>query len=371
MKKVGIIINPVAGLGGSVALKGSDGAEAAAKAVALGAEPMAALRTRTALIQLANIYNEVEFLTCGGSMGEDTLRELELRYRVVHSPQTQVTTPEDTKNAAAAMLEEGAELIMFAGGDGTARDICAAVGTEITVIGIPAGVKIHSAVYALNPRNAGLAALEYLISENPQSGEAEVMDIDEEEFRQGRVRAKLYGYMNIPAESTRMQNTKSPNVSEGEELLDIAAYIADEMEEDILYFIGPGSTTRKIKEELGIDGTLLGVDAVLNGELVAKDVSERQIWELVEKHPAFRIVVTVIGGQGVLFGRGNQQFSPRILNRAGRKNIIVAATHAKIRQLMGRPLIVDTGDSELDEALSGYTDIVAGYEQTVFYRISC
>lgn len=371
MKKVGVIINPVAGLGGSVALKGSDGAATAEQAIALGAKPMAALRARTALIQLVYIYNEVEFLTCGGNMGEELLKDMDLRHRVVYTPQSETTTPEDTKNAAAAMLNEGAELIMFAGGDGTARDICAAVGTEITVIGIPAGVKIHSAVYALNPRNAGLAALEYLQSDCSQSAEAEVMDIDEDEFREGRVRAKLYGYMNIPADSTRMQNTKSPNVSEGEELLDIAAYVADEMEEDVLYFIGPGSTTRKIKEELGIEGTLLGVDGVLNGELIVKDATEGQIWELIEKHPNFRIVVTVIGGQGVLFGRGNQQFSPRILKKAGRKNIIVAATHGKIRQLMGRPLTVDTGDSELDEALSGYTDIVAGYEQTVFYKISC
>lgn len=369
MKKLGLIINPVAGIGGSAGLKGSDGEDILRRALELGAKPLAQQRAGTAVEQLAPIIGELEIVTYGGGMGEELLLSMGIPCRVLGRP-ANPSTPEDTRSAARAMAAEGVELLLFAGGDGTARDICAA-GVSCPVLGIPAGVKIHSAVYALNPRSAGLAALEYL-REGGGAAEAEVMDIDEGQFRQGRVAARLYGYLTTPAKRERMQSVKSPNAAEEEELLDIADYIAGEMEPDTVYIIGPGSTTRYITERLGLEGTLLGVDAVLNGELALKDAGEAQLWALISPPEVkAKIIVTIIGGQGLLFGRGNQQLSPRILRRVGRANIIPAAAHAKLRQLGGRPLWVDTGDAALDEELSGYMDVVAGYGQTVFYKVEC
>lgn len=368
MKKVGLIINPVAGIGGRAGLKGSDGPETLKAALELGAEPQAQNRARTAVEQLLPISGNLEFLTYGGSMGQDMLSSLGLSPKVLGQP-ADPSTPEDTCRAAKAMADEGAELILFAGGDGTARDICGAIGEAVTVIGIPAGVKIHSAVYALNPRSAGFQAREYL-SGSGGSAPAEVMDIDEELFRSGRVAARLYGYMNIPSQNTRMQCAKCANSSEGDELIDIADFLAEEMEPDTLYLIGPGSTTARLKERLGIDGTLLGIDAVMDGKLIAKDANEPRIWELLQGGGKVRIIVTIIGGQGLLFGRGNQQLSPRILRRLGRDSITVAATRAKLLQLQGRPLWVDTGDEELDRELSGYMEVVVGYQRTLMYKVS-
>ncbi|MDR0841590.1 MAG: ATP-NAD kinase family protein [Christensenellaceae bacterium] len=370
MKRIGILINPIAGLGGSVALKGSDGADILQKARALGALPQSAQRARATLAQLAPYRSEVAFLTYGGAMGEQLLTELGFAPIVVGTPHTP-TRAADTKNAARALRDAGAELLLFAGGDGTARDICEAVGQSILVLGIPAGVKMHSSVYALNPLSAGLAAAEYIQGKAAGRRSAEVMDIDEAQFRNGQVRARLYGSMDIPALSGHMQSAKSPNAPEEDEMLGMAGYIVNGMRPGELYFLGPGSTTFAIKADLGIAGTLLGIDVVRDGAPVLFDATEPQLWALLQEAKASaHIVVTLIGGQGLLFGRGNQQFSPRVLRHVGRSSIQVVATRGKLRALEGRPMMVDTGDSELDAALCGYMDIVVDYEQTVFYKVA-
>jgi predicted polyphosphate/ATP-dependent NAD kinase len=261
--------------------------------------------------------------------------------------------------------------LLFAGGDGTAGDIYNAIGDGLPVLGIPAGVKIHSAVYATNPASAGDLAVSYLRGKVSNLREAEVMDIDEEAFRQGVVSAKLYGYLRIPFERRLVQGLKAPS-SPGEQaaMAAIAADVVSNMEDGWLYIIGPGTTTRAITSRLGLDKTLIGVDVVTAGKMIAADVNESQLLKLVEGRKA-KIVVTPIGGQGCIFGRGNQQISPTVIEKVDRDNIIVVSTSGKIHSLGGRPLWVDTGDRKVDEMLSGYIRVVTGYNERIVYRVLC
>ena len=369
-KKVGVIINPLAGIGGSVGLKGSDGADIVEKALALGSTPKAALRASYALEALAELDPLPEFFTYGGSMGEETLHKLGIPCTVLGKPKQEPTTAQDTIEAAQLIAAAHCDLLLFAGGDGTARNICEAIGESLPVVGIPAGVKIHSAVYAINPRNAGLAAAEYLADRITQTRKAAVMDIDEEKFRAGKVEAKRYGYLLTPDAEEHIQPSKSGAPQEEDQLYDMAAYVADQIAPNTLYLIGPGSTTRAIMDELELPNTLLGVDAILNHQVILADATEPQIWALLEKTTGpVKIIVTIIGGQGNLFGRGNQQLSPRILRKVGKKNIIVVSTQGKLQALDGRPLLVDTGDPELDQELCGYVEVVVGDQQLSFYRV--
>ena len=367
---IGFFINPVAGVGGRAALKGSDGEEVVSCALALGIEPEAANRAKAALLPLVPYKDSVLFLTYGGPMGADILKEAGFEYIVVGEPPSPSTSA-DTKAAALSIRDAGAELIIFAGGDGTARDVCEALGNSLVVLGIPAGVKMHSAVYALNPQSAGLGAADFLSGKASGQRAAEVMDIDEDAFRNGKVSARLYGYLEVPTLSGHLQTSKSSSSPDEDELVGMAGYIVNNMEPDALYLIGPGSTTMAILDDMRLPGTLLGVDVLQNNELVLADANEAQLWGLLEqaKGNAY-IVLTPIGGQGMLLGRGNQQFSPRILWRIGKGNMQIVATRAKLRSLEGRPLVVDTGEAELDAHLCGYQDVIVDYEQTVFYKIS-
>lgn len=370
MKKLGVIVNPVAGMGGRVGLKGSDGIEILQRAWEMGARPEAPNRAAEALKILAGIKEQIEVLAYPDEMGASECREAGLSPEVIGDIESGNTSPEDTMKAARQMADRGVDLILFAGGDGTARNIYTAIGAEIPVLGIPAGVKIHSAVYAINPRSAGEVASLFLQNKVLDLREAEVMDIDEDAFREGRVNARLYGYLKVPVER-RVQSVKSGARSEQAEVGGMAADVVHNMEQDTLYIIGPGTTTRSIMERMGLKNTLLGVDVVLNRELVASDVGEHQLFELVNQHQGdSRIVVTAIGGQGHVFGRGNQQISPRVIRKVGKNNIIVVATRDKLVALQPHPLLVDTGDSELDQELSGYVRVVTGWEDSIMYRIS-
>jgi predicted polyphosphate/ATP-dependent NAD kinase len=370
MKKLGVIVNPIAGMGGRVGLKGSDGIEILRKAREMGAEPESPRRAIEALKIIAKLKNEIEVLAYPDEMGADECRQAGLEPEVIGSIKSGETSPKDTMEAARAMAQKGVDLILFAGGDGTARNIYTAIGPEIPVLGIPAGVKIHSAVYAINPRSAGEVASLYLQGQVVNIREAEVMDIDEEAFRQGRVNARLYGYLKVPVER-RIQSVKSGAHSEQVEVESMAAEIVANMEQDTLYIIGPGTTTRAIMERLELPNTLLGVDVVLNRELVANDVGEKQLFNLLDQHKGkAHIVVTAIGGQGHVFGRGNQQISPRVIRLVGKDNIIVVASRDKLVALQPHPLLVDTGDPDLDQELSGYVRVVTGWEDSIMYRIS-
>jgi len=267
------------------------------------------------------------------------------------------------------MAKLGVDLLLFAGGDGTARDMYEAVDGKVVVLGIPTGVKIHSGVYAVSPTAAGALAAKYLTGEVASVQQAEVMDIDEDAFRDNRVSARLYGYLRVPREEAYVQGSKEASpIDEGENLKAIAADLADEMDPETLYVLGPGSTISSIAEQLGLKKTLLGVDIVKGHKIVASDANEQQLLKLVAGNKA-KIIVTVIGGQGFVFGRGNQQISPRVIRAIGKENIVIAATPAKLATLHGKPLLVDTGDAVLDAELTGYAKVVTDYGRRVVYRI--
>ncbi len=368
-KHLGLIVNPVAGLGGRVGLKGSDGPKVQEKARQLGAVPVAHDRAAQALERIRPARDAFNLVTYPGEMGEDTARRCGFSPAVIGQIERGRTTAVDTRRAALEMRDLGVDLLLFAGGDGTARDIYEAVRVDLAVLGIPAGVKIHSAVFASNPLNAGELALLYLQG-RARLREAEVMDIDEEALRQDVVSARLYGYLRIPFQGHLVQGLKAAS-SPGESaaLEAIAADVLDGMEPEWLYILGPGTTTRAITSRLGLPKTLIGVDVVRAGQIVALDVNESQLLQLLEEGPA-RIVVTPIGGQGYLFGRGNQQISPAVLRQIGRENIIVIATVQKIQSLGGRPLLVDTGDRSVDAMLSGYVRVITGYRERALYRVT-
>ncbi|MCF7935779.1 MAG: ATP-NAD kinase family protein [Synergistales bacterium] len=366
---VGLIVNPVAGMGGRVGLKGTDGATVLQRARALGADPEAPAKARRTLQALADGGAEIHLCTAPGLMGEEEARQCDLPCEVCGPSSGSETTREDTLAAARAMEERGVDLLLFAGGDGTARDIYEALGLSLPVLGIPSGVKIHSAVFATTPERAGELAGRFA-EKRIALRSLEVMDIDEEAFRKGEVRARLYGYLRVPYERRFVQGLKAgSSPSEEGSQAQIASFVTEELERERLYLVGSGTTPRAIMRQLGLSDTLLGVDAVRSEGLVGSDLNEQGILSILEGEGA-SLIVTPVGGQGYLFGRGNQQLSPAVLRRVTKRNILVVATPGKLHALAGRPLLVDTGERSLDEALSGYIRVITGYRETTMYPVS-
>ncbi|MCL2359221.1 ATP-NAD kinase family protein [Candidatus Bathycorpusculum sp.] len=349
-KTLGFIINPVAGMGGAVGLKGTDGRQTLERAIALGAKPIAAERAKTFLNALLSVRPHLKMLVGVADMGEDEVKKLGYVCSVIGETKTE-TTSEDTQAVATAVVEAGVDLLVYCGGDGTTRDIQKAVGMKLPVLGVPTGVKMHSALFATSPQAAARVVIEYLWRGLPVQ-EAEVMDIDEQVFREGHLSAKLYGYMLSPFEPHLIQGNKmeSPlTENEVENQAAIALYVIEAMQQSILYVVGPGTTTRTVADLLDQKKTLLGVDLFLNKQIVAQDVNEKQILKQINANPTAKILITPIGGQGFIFGRGNQQISPQVIRQVGINNIIVIATKNKLAQL--NHLRVDTGDTELDNQL--------------------
>jgi len=356
-------------MGGKVGLKGSDGEDILCQARKLGASETSPRRTIEALTKLTTLKDSFELITYPREMGEDEAHAAGLNPQVIGNITVGDTTSADTKQAARDMLELSLDLLLFSGGDGTARDISEVIDSKIPVLGIPTGVKIHSGVFAVSPTAAGVLASRFLRGEISRVHDSEVMDIDEEAYRGGVLSARLYGYMIVPHEDTLVQGSKEAVVNqEDENLRAIAADIEEEMKPDTLYVLGPGGTITKLSKYLGFEKTLLGVDILENGKIIARDVNEKALFQYVKNRKTM-IIVTIIGGQGFVFGRGNQQISPYIIRTVGKENIIIVATPEKLATLHGRPLLVDTGDRELDEELSGYVRIVTDYHRRVVYKI--
>ncbi|MBB3046150.1 putative polyphosphate/ATP-dependent NAD kinase [Litorivivens lipolytica] len=367
---MGIVVNPLAGLGGPAALKGSDG-EAAASALSAGFEQRSGPRMQRALSVLEPLKERIHVFAFDGPMGAELATDWELT--IVGKARTEPSTAEDSVAAAQALKEAGCDLILFAGGDGTARDIYRALGESVPVLGVPAGVKMHSGVYAVSPESAAEIVAAMVRGEWVDVDTEEVRDIDEVAFREGRVSTRFYGELLVPQLGRYLQATKVSG-REVEELAvaDIAAEVLELMDEETLYIIGPGSTTAGIMEELGLDNTLLGIDAVCHGQQLGKDLSAHALEALCADHPGeVVIIVTAIGGQGHILGRGNQQITPAVIRRAGPQNLWVVATKTKLTELDSRPLLVDTNDRELDLALEGYVRVITGYRNSVLYRVSC
>ena len=363
---VGFIVNPIAGMGGPVGLKGTDGEETLEEAVARGAVKSAPSRAVASLKGLASMDIGCEFVTCSGEMGKEELDEAGLSAEVVYEARKE-TTRDDTIRGLAAFLAEGAELVVFVGGDGTARDVLEAVDKLVTVIGIPAGVKMHSAVFVNEPEELGSLLADFIAS--GQSRDAEVMDVDEEAFRKGIPSARLHGLLRVPDDHARLQSSKTSYHSgtADEEAEEIGQYIADTMRDGVLYIVGPGSTTAAIAKAIGADKTLLGVDVFLNKKLVLRDANEKAILELLGEGKEAEAIVSPIGKQGFFLGRGNQQISPRVLAKVARDKVTVVATPTK---LAGTKILrVDTGDPALDDMFRGRRRVVTGYKRRKLVQV--
>lgn len=369
--RLGLIVNPVAGMGGRVGLKGTDNLFDAARQ--LGAEPVSEARTLRALRRLGPARGGIAVLATGGAMGATVAAEAGLLCQVVAQPAGDATTVSDTVNAVRAMMNDGVDLILFAGGDGTARDIHAIVGERVPMLGIPTGVKMQSAVFATSPEAAG--DLVAAIATMPDRGKlqyrsSEVMDIDEAALRQGAISPRLYGYATVPYVPLLLQNAKVRNHGLDEAALEAAAQqFAVRMDQGTLYAIGPGRSTKRILAALNLTGSLLGTDLVLGRQLVARDANERTILELAGDR-RLKIIVGVIGGQGYVFGRGNQELSPAVIRRAGRDAITILASEQKLLALEDKRLLVDTGDRALDQELAGYWRVMVGPQEDMVMKVA-
>ena len=366
MKRIGFIANPIAGMGGSVGLKGTDG-DIFKKAIEMGATPITPSRVQNFLINIKNRDN-ILLIVAPGKMGEDYVKGNNFKFKVMGDI-GENTTAEDTKRIARLMIESGIDLIVFCGGDGTARDIFDVIKLKIPVVAIPSGVKMFSSVFALNPK-AAAQIVDKFIEETTDTQEKEILDIDEDEFRDNRLVSKLYGYLVVPRVQNLIQNAKdSSKVGRtiDENKYEIAQQIIETMEEGILYLLGPGTTVKSITDQLKLTKSLLGVDSIYNKSLISEDLNENGIIELLDKYQKVKIIVTPIGGQGFVFGRGNKQFTPKILRRVGKKNIIIIGTEDKIKSL--KCLRVDTGDDETDKMLEGLTKVIIGYKEELICSI--
>jgi len=366
---MGFIVNPIAGMGGRVGLKGTDGI--VEKAIMLGAEPVSPRRAEIFLKKLKDngISNKIRLIVCPGMMGEEESDRIKVNFEVLPIPRKEKTAAEDTKKAVRMFTSTKyhVDLIVFVGGDGTARDILDALDSkmdEIAVLGIPSGVKMYSGVFAVNPIEA-VEVVRAFINGETDIMELEVIDADEDTIRRDRFEIRLYGYLKVPYLPLKIQRTKSVSpetMNERENQVAIARFVIENIKPNATYILGPGTTVKTLADLLGVKKTLLGVDLYQNGEIIT-DVNEKKILRNVKDWENTWIIVSPIGGQGIIFGRGNQQISPEIIKRVKRDHIIVLATINKIEKLEDRTLRVDTGDLETDEILKGYVKVITDYRE--------
>jgi len=369
MFRIGLIINPYAGIGGRVGLKGSDGEAIRAQALQLGGKKLAQRKAENALLEIVNDREHLEILTASRQMGQSLCQKLQLCYQVVY----QAKEPSSAKDTQQAMLEiqkQQPDLILFVGGDGTARDIYQVVNEQQVVLGIPAGVKIHSGVYAVSAQAAGIVLRQLIQGQLVNLTQANVVDLDEEAFRLGQVKSQYYGEMLIPDSIQYMQAVKQASqYNRQQNLEEIADYIIEEMDDDFYYVIGSGTSCAAIMQQLGLGNTLLGSDIIFQGRLIKADVNEQDLLEYLSKGNQLRFILTVIGGQGHILGRGNHQISPAVVNTAGWENFIIIASEQKIKELQGKPLLVDSGDKALDSQLTGMQKVIIGYRRQILYTL--
>lgn len=367
MLHIGLLVNPHAGLGGSVALKGSDGV--VAQALALGAQPRSLPRSRRAIKALAKVDSQIRWSTWGGPMGAHALAGIVPRFRTLGSA-TGASSATDTQTAAAALLDAGVDLLLVAGGDGTMRDLLSVVGEQVPVLGIPCGVKMHSGVFATTPEQAGALLVRLVEGGLVRATRAEVRDQDESQLREGSVATRFFGELLVPALGGFLQQTKEGGKEN--EALAVAEIVA-ELQEQLTTpaIIGPGSTCAAIKEALGITPTLLGFDAWDGQQQVLQDATAVQLekWaDGLDQRPM--LVLSFTRSQGFLLGRGNQQLSSTLVKQLVPHHLKVVATRSKLLTLSGQPLLVDTNDPVLDESLSGLIQITVGYDDYLWYRLS-
>jgi predicted polyphosphate/ATP-dependent NAD kinase len=370
MSRLGFVINPIAGMGGRVGLKGTDGL--AAEARRLGAEPIASARALDALRVFKNLLEStpgvpfINWFTASGPMGSDILHASGFaRCKVVHLA-TVDSSAQDTCAAVEKFLLAGVNLVLFCGGDGTARDVCSVTGEATAILGIPSGVKMYSGVFGVTPARTAEILIRYLTGEIGLA-DAEIVDLDEEKYRRDEWAIRLYMKARTPFEPSYVQTAKAIIIGANEDAVkaDIAAHLREEIESqpETLFLLGPGSTVQAVGRALDIDKTLLGIDAIAGHQIVGKDLNEWQILDLLERYQHCKLVLSPIGAQGFLLGRGNQQLSPSVIRRIGTENIIIVATPAKLARTL--LLRFDSGDSTLDSDLTSrkFLPVIVGYHR--------
>jgi len=367
--QLGVLVNPIAGMGGRVGLKGTGGV--VDEAIRRGATPVApgrAIEFLQALSPLVQGNSRIKLIVCPQQMGEDIAQEVGLEHTVVDVEISDNTGSEDTHQCIRALYEAEVRLVVFVGGDGTARDILDVISKEgfddMLVLGVPSGVKMYSGIFVVNPADAA-DVVRLVLEDGAGIAEFEIMDADEDAIREDRFIIRLYGYIKGPAVPARFQGAKqaSPEtVDEHEAQEAIAKYIIEQMVPDGTYILGPGTTVKTVTDLLGVKKTTLGVDIYHRGS-VQNDVNETQILQLVDDFSKTWIIVSPIGHQGMLFGRGNQQISPGIIERVGKDHVFVISTLSKLKGIDGETLKVDTGDSLVDEILRGYIRVITDYNE--------
>jgi len=370
-RRLGLIVNPIAGLGGTVALNGTDGL--AEEALRRGAWPLAISRAVAALRALARGVPDVDIYCYDNAMGGSPARTAGFIPRIVGNAARDPSSADDTRAAARALADADVELLLFAGGDGTACDVFDGAGTRLPILGIPAGVKMHSGVFAVTPAAAGTLVSLYFEARKgiAMLRDADIMDIDEAARGRGRLSARLHGAARSPYHARLRQNPKAGgSAEEPNALRELAASVAGSLAGDTIYLLGPGTTMAAIKTQAGIRGTMLGVDAVKDGRPLGLNLGQPQILRLLARNTPARLIVSPLGGQGFVFGRGNQQLGVPVLRSLGRENIIIVATVGKIVALGGAGLLVDTGDETLDRELAGWHRVITGPNQSTMYRIA-
>jgi len=372
VKSVGFLVNPIAGMGGAVGLKGTDGRKTLRDAVRKGAKPVSLERGLRFLEEVQRRSQGIEFLTAPGNMGASIADQLKLEHESVGRI-GKTTTSDDSIRIARLMRRKRADLIVFCGGDGTARDVLEGVGGEAPALGVPAGVKIYSSVFAINPAAAAESTVAFLEGQIP-TRLGEVVDVDEIAFRKNRLSVKLFGYLTTPDSGPLMQASKSATgLSEDSELDAIAEYFIERIDLGTTYILGPGSTVERIAKRLGVNKSLLGVDVVKgNGTTLRLDVDEAALMNLIGKNSlksSTKIIISPIGGQGFLFGRGNQQITSQVIRRVGVENITVVGSRSKIEALHPRRLLTDSDNDEIDQQLRGYLRVITGYREEMVVKV--
>ncbi|MFB6167474.1 MAG: ATP-NAD kinase family protein [Haloferacaceae archaeon] len=352
---IGFVLNPVAGMGGRVGLKGTDGKVTEARE--RGAEPRAPDRARRALSALSGHLPDATILAWADPMGASLAREAGFETDVLGAPvgtDDEQSSAADTRAAVRAFCEADADLVLFVGGDGTAADVADALDGETPTLGVPAGVKVYSSVFAVSPEAAAEA-----VASVSRVEDREVLDIDEDQYREGEVSPELRAVVPVPVAEV-LQSSKQTG---GGSVEGLARGFAASVDPGVTYVLGPGSTVGEIKRALGFEGSPLGVDVWRDGTVLARDASEAEILESLGDRNA--AVVSPIGGQGFVLGRGNPQLSPAVVRRC---DLRVVASRAKLDEL--GVLRVDTDDPELDESLRGWTRVRVGRVETRMMQIA-
>lgn len=364
--KIGFFVNPVSGVGGPLGLKGSD-SENIWSYINSVSELSSFSRTSDMLDRIdSNIFEKFRLITSSGYLGEYVINDKNIDYDIVYTPEINQTTKNDTVNLLHQFIEHNVDLILYAGGDGTSVVVQSVIKDTIPVIAIPVGVKMYSGIFPLSPIHSANIFNEYINSSNREYILREISDLDDTLITEGETGTKFSGYLKTPLISnldSTLQESKGGSIAnEKDELENLIEDFNEKYDMDSVYLMGPGSTINSITTSRNLSGTLLGFDILHKNKIIKNDCSENDIFEYITHHKNnIYLVVTIIGNQGFLFGRGNQQISSRILDLIDNNNILIYATKSKLDSLE-TDILIDIGNSNTNNRFGKYINVISGYK---------